>query len=146
MSILSISVADRTKTKNGNEYNSTNVGKITGAAIGTSATAVVGYKMHNAKKVLLSDEILGLTKEGYNTVFEELPEDMKSIVKGAIEEAPKYLKKAMKITTIAIGSAVLLSALGLGTLSDAIINKIRAIKADKSNPMLKTDKTETNVK
>ena len=139
MSNLGINFSNRAITQDGNEYNSTNVGKTTGAVVGTGIAAYTGYAMNKAKKMILSEDVVEIMKNGANQVVESFPDDIKSISQGVAETLPKYLKKSMNIGAIIVGGLSLLSAIGVGTLVDGTINKVRALKADKSNPMIKSE-------
>lgn len=145
MAISGISLTDRTKTKNGNEYNATKVGKLTGTAVGTGAAVYTGYAVHNGKK-LLTEDAGNLIKEITNFMVASLPEEITSGIKGGfdkfVEEIPKNLRKYINIGSPIIAGVALLSAIGVGAVVDAMINKVKAFKADKANPILRTEQAE----
>lgn len=116
MSIQAVSFG--ATTKNGNQYKKTNVGKIVGAALGVTSAATacmlapktpsisILRKMVDARQQLLAS---GCTKEA----------------------AKKVLSRTFKAGFVGGMVGAVLGYIGIGAITDAIVNKIRANKADK---------------
>ena len=149
-SVNSISFSGKRVTKNGNEYDKTNAGKYTGMGVGAAAGAGFGIKVyHDVTKTIKEagnefengvKDVLGDTLTSIKNRFSNLAQDTGTAVENNIDEitemSMKMTQKAFKVVPVILGLGGLLAGLGLGAITDGIINHTRAKKADN------TEKTE----
>lgn len=111
-------------TKQGNEYDKTKVGKLTGMVAGAGWTAYkatknFGKKMTFSERRNMVTELQSICPEGVNfRTFKN--------------ESIKIAKKIAKTGTAIAGAITIAVGLGVGAIVDACINKSRAKKADKA--------------
>ena len=138
--VNAVSFKGKAVTDQGNEYNTCNVGKYTGAGIGAAGTV---YGAIQAKKgYSFISQMEDAIKSAISEVAEQVdPESTKESVAESLEgvNIMKPTKKYGIIGVAILGTLVTLGGLGLGTLVDGGINLFRAHKADKQTDANKTD-------
>ena len=132
MSIQAVSFGKQAVTKNGNAYEKTNLGSKIGALAGAGFATYSGVKSVKALKNLKASHLGQL----YKATLANLPEEVKTFFPKFKEYATDMIK-SIKITLvpiIAVTSVLtILLGFGLGKIGDAIVNKVRANKADAQN-------------
>ena len=109
-------------TQKGNHYEKTNIGKIIG---------VIGGAVYGAYKSLGIKELMN--EINFKTIMENIiysfeegidPAKAEKMIKYAVKATPKYVTAALILGSTLIG-------LGVGSIVNFVINKIKAHKADK---------------
>lgn len=132
MSIQAVSFGKQAVTKNGNAYEKTNLGGKIGATVGAGYATYSGIKAVKTLKNLKASNLGQL----YRATLANLPEEAKTFFPKFKEYATNMIKgiKIASVPIIAITSALtILLGFGLGKIGDAIVNKVRANKADAQN-------------
>ena len=152
--INSVSFSGKRLTKNGNEYDKTNAGKYIGMGVGTAAGAGFGLKVyHDVTKAIneagndLENGIKDVLEDTFTSIknrFSGLAQNTGTAVETNIDEVTemsmRMVGKVFKVVPVVLGLGGLLAGLGLGAITDGIINHTRAKKADNAA------KTETENK
>lgn len=120
-------------TKEGNIYDKTNVGKITGSAVGATYGGVQVYRV--AKFMNENEPLIKQFVEDCLKSIESIDKNTVDGLLSAAEERTAAFNKGMKIGKVAVASVAILATalvgLGVGALADFGINKYKAHKADK---------------
>ncbi len=134
--INSVNFTGKRVTKNGNEYDTTNIGKYTGMGVGAAVGTGVGIKTYSAaKKALEGVDAKKLFEEAFTKLKEGLEKQLGSLEMTSeeyVESCIKASKKSSKIGIAILGLGGLLVGLGGGAIVDGVINHNRAKKADKT--------------
>lgn len=147
MSIQSVNAINFTgktaQTKNGNEYEKTNAGKYTGMGVGAAAGAGYGVyiinkvnKSYSLKKYIINAFNSGFTQFGKLGNIKNTISQLEISLKEFRATRYKCLSRILKAIPAILGAVTLLAGLGVGAITDGIINHTRAKKADN------TEKTE----
>lgn len=142
--INTVSFKGKSVTEQGNEYNTCNIGKYTGAGLGAAGTLYGAIKVKSGLPIL--DEVAKIVEPILCDIIPQLdPKSTREDVANTFSSMNlgKMLKKAGIIGTVLLGTLLTLGGLGFGTLVDGGINLFRAHKADKQTD--KTDKNKTDV-
>ena len=120
MSIQSVSFG--ATTKNGNQYKKTSVGKYIGATYGLVAATASSILVLNMPKTSVIRKFIPLRKKLINSGFSKI-------------EAKKLINNSAKCGFVGGIIGVIAGYTAIGVIGDAIVNKIRAKKADKRAEM-----------
>jgi len=132
MSIQAVSFGKQAVTKNGNVYDKTNLGGKVGAAVGAGYATYAGIK---TAKLLKSIDANALG-DMYRAVQGSLPQEAKATLpkfKDFAQNAIKSIRKATPIGIAIYAGIAILAGFGIGKLTDFVVNKVRAKKADAQN-------------
>lgn len=135
--INSVNFTGKKVTKNGNEYDTTNVGKYAGMGVGAAAGTGYGLKVYNAaKKALQEVDANQIFEDTFTTMKENLDKQFGEPIEMATEEyveaCTKASKRAAKVGVGVLGIGGLLAGLGIGAIVDGVINHNRAKNAEKT--------------
>ncbi len=128
--IKNIGLIRTRKTQKGNDYNETDIGKVTGTALGLGASAILTHGVSKTIKTIDFKKIIVATWKGITDSF-----DLKHLPEAEELFRGKFRSKALNVGTKTVLGAgiVFLTGVGLlaGTLVDEIINRVNAKNADK---------------
>lgn len=144
--INSVNFTAKRVTKNGNEYDKTNVGKYAGMGVGTAAGAGFGLHVKHVINKGMKEEgktfeellkgVLGDTFTSLKSRLGDAAKEAETAAENGVDEVAettlKWAKRGFKAFPVILGAGGLLAGLGLGAIADGIINHNRAKKADKT--------------